>query len=42
MLQKVILLGHGAANEFLQKFDASNFAGKDVVIYSHLYSKEIN
>jgi len=38
---KVILLGPGAANEFLQKFDISNFAGKDVLIYSHLYSKEL-
>lgn len=38
---KVILLGHGTANEFLQKFDINNFVGKDVLIYSHLYSKEL-
>lgn len=38
---KVILLGHGTVNEFLQKFDANNFTNKDVFVYSHLYSKEL-
>lgn len=40
-IQKVILLGHGAVNEFLQKFDVNNFTNKDVIIYSHLYNKEL-